>query len=188
MSLFELLLVAVGLSMDAFSVALCQGLDMHVFSRRKAAVIAVFFGTFQALMPLIGWIFGKRFERYITSVDHWIAFILLAFIGAKMIHDSLSSDHSAQKDGFSLHKIFFLAIATSIDALAVGITFAFLSVPLAPSVAFIGIITLLLSFSGVAIGNRFGIHLQSKAELLGGAVLIAIGAKILLNHLGILPF
>jgi len=190
MDLTQLVLIAVGLSMDAFAVALCKGLCMRKINYAHAAVIALFFGGFQGGMPLIGWFLGKQFEQYITPVDHWIAFVLLGYIGGKMIwdafHDSDEGSACDLDDRLNLKELFLMAIATSIDALAVGITFAFLQVQIMPAVASIGLITFGLSFAGVIIGNKFGNRFQNKAQLAGGAVLIIIGCKILLEHLGLI--
>ena len=193
MSIFELFLIAVGLSMDAFAVAICKGLSMRKMNYRHAAVIALFFGGFQALMPLIGWVLGKQFERYITSVDHWIAFILLAIIGMNMIREALGKDDEEEEKGcqgdrLDLKELLMMAIATSIDALAVGVTFAILPVSIVPAVSLIGITTFVLSLIGVSLGRVFGAKFKSKAEFLGGAILILIGVKILLEHLGVLTF
>ena len=193
MSIFELFLIAVGLSMDAFAVAICKGLSMRKMNYRHAAVIALFFGGFQALMPLIGWVLGKQFERYITSVDHWIAFILLAIIGMNMIREALGKDDEEEEKGcqgdrLDLKELLMIVIATSIDALAVGVTFAFLQVSIVPAVSLIGITTFVLSLIGVSLGRVFGAKFKSKAEFLGGAILILIGVKILLEHLGVLTF
>ena len=189
MAFWELMLLAVGLSMDAFAVAVCQGLCMPKLNLRHAAVIALFFGGFQALMPLIGWVLGKQFETYITSIDHWIAFVLLAFIGGKMVFDALKQEDDDKDDSpFSVREIFLLAIATSIDALAVGITFAFLQTNIWVSIGIIGCTTFLLSAVGVFIGHKFGAKHKNKAELAGGIILILIGLKILLEHLGIISF
>ena len=186
----ELVLIGVGLSMDAFAVALCKGLSMRRVNYAHAAVIALFFGVFQAVMPLIGWVLGTQFARYITSVDHWIAFALLGYIGGKMIWDALheapETAPCAGEGRLDLKKLLMLAVATSIDALAVGITFAFLQVSILPAVATIGLITFALSFAGVVVGNRFGTRFQKKAEIAGGVVLVLIGLKILLEHLGLL--
>ncbi|HNW85862.1 MAG TPA: manganese efflux pump MntP family protein [Candidatus Limiplasma sp.] len=185
----ELVLIAVGLSMDAFAVSLCKGLCMQKLNYRHGAVIALFFGGFQMLMPLLGWVLGKQFERYITPVDHWIAFALLTYIGGKMIWEATHDREEQACDvepKLDLKELFGLAIATSIDALAVGITFAFLQTPILPAVIEIGAITFLLSFGGVAIGHQFGTKLKRKAEIAGGAVLILIGLKILLEHLGLI--
>ena len=186
----ELVLIGVGLSMDAFAVALCKGLSMRRVNYAHAAVIALFFGVFQAVMPLIGWVLGTQFARYITSVDHWIAFVLLGYIGGKMIWDALheapETAPCAGEGRLDLKELLMLAVATSIDALAVGITFAFLQVSILPAVATIGLITFALSFAGVVVGNRFGTRFQKKAEIAGGVVLVLIGLKILLEHLGLL--
>ena len=181
MGLFELIFISVGLAMDAFAVSICKGLNMRRMNNRHAGIIALFFGGFQALMPFFGWILGKQFERYITSIDHWIAFILLAVIGVNMIHEALGEDG----DHLDLKELLMLAIATSIDALAVGITFAFLQVNILPAVSLIGIITLAISFAGVHIGHQFGSRYEKKAEIAGGVILILIGLKILLEHLGV---
>lgn len=186
----ELVLIAVGLSMDAFAVALCKGLGMRRLNYVHALVIALFFGVFQGVMPLIGWFLGTQFEQYITPVDHWIAFALLAYIGGKMIWDAFHEEGEAEacESRLDMKELFMLAIATSIDALAVGITFAFLHVDIVPAVLLIGLITLGLSFVGVLIGHRFGTRFQKKAEIAGGVVLVLIGLKILLEHLGVLAF
>jgi putative Mn2+ efflux pump MntP len=193
MGLIEVALIGVGLSMDAFAVAICKGLAMPKLNYKQAFVIALFFGVFQALMPTIGWLLGTQLEGYITSIDHWIAFILLAFIGGKMLFDCFKQEdeedtESEGKQDFKLDvgELFLLAIATSIDALAVGITFAFLHVDLAISVSLIGVITFCLSFIGVAVGHFFGAKYEKPAQIVGGVVLIIIGVKILLEHLGIL--
>ena len=188
MGFLELFLIGVGLSMDAFAVAVCKGLCMKRINRAHALVIALFFGGFQALMPTLGWILGTQFERYIVSFDHWIAFALLAFIGGKMIREAIHEDVEEEKCtyGLDLKELLLLAIATSIDALAVGITFAFLRVSILPAASLIGITTFLLSLAGVVIGNRFGSRYKKKAEICGGVILILIGTKILLEHLGVL--
>lgn len=190
MGIAEIFLIGIGLSMDAFAVAVCRGLKMQKFNIKHTAVIALFFGGFQALMPLIGWFLGKQFEKYITAVDHWIAFALLAFIGGKMIYDSFKKDDDDQgeKDVFNLKEIFVMAVATSIDALAVGITFAFLSVNIWSSISIIGVTTFVLSAIGVLIGHKFGAKYKNKAELAGGVILVLIGLKILLEHLGVINF
>lgn len=193
MNSLELVLIAVGLSMDAFAVALCKGLSMRRMNTGYPFIIALFFGGFQALMPFIGWALGKQFEEYITGVDHWISFVLLALIGGKMIHEAMDIEEISPVDIDSdkplrpdYRELFVLAVATSIDALAVGITFAFLKVSIVKAVLIIGTITFLLSIVGVAIGNRFGIKYKNKAEFGGGLVLVLIGLKILIEHLGIL--
>lgn len=190
MSTIELVLLAVALSMDAFAVAVCKGLNMRRINYKNALILALFFGGFQALMPFIGWLLGTRFEKYITSVDHWIAFILLSIIGVQMIVESFKKDDEKEeeKDTFSLKDYFTLAIATSIDALAAGISFACLSVNIVKSVSLIGAITLVLSFLGVVIGNKFGARFKNKAEFAGGAILVIIALKILLQHLGVINF
>ncbi|MEF9877199.1 MAG: manganese efflux pump MntP family protein [Gordonibacter sp.] len=192
MGFVELLLIAVGLSMDAFGVSICKGLCMKRLNLRQAAVIALFFGGFQAVMPLIGWALGTQFERFITPVDHWIAFVLLALIGGKMLWDAFHDDDegsSCPVDGkLNMRELTMMAVATSIDALAVGITFAFLSVDIAPAVGLIGATTFALSLVGVAVGHRFGARYEKPATIAGGAVLILIGLKILLEHLGVIAF
>lgn len=191
MGFFELFLIAVGLSMDAFAVSICKGLKMQRFNVRHAGVIALAFGGFQALMPVIGWFLGKQFESYITGIDHWIAFALLAVIGGKMAVESFKKeeeDSSKENEKLDVKELLVLAVATSIDALAVGITFAFLQVSIIPAVSLIGVITFVLSALGVFIGHKFGAKFKSKAELAGGIILILIGLKILLEHLGVISF
>lgn len=190
MGTIELILLSVGLAMDAFAVAICKGLNMRKMNYKNALILALFFGGFQALMPAIGYLLGKQFEKYITSIDHWIAFILLSIIGIQMIAESFKKDEDKEEDAdkLNLKEYFMLAIATSIDALAVGISLAFLSVSLVKSVSFIGIITFVISFFGVFIGNKFGARFKSKAEFAGGAILILIALKILLGHLGVINF
>lgn len=190
MGLIELVLIAVGLSMDAFAVSICKGLGMKRLDVKQAAIIAVFFGGFQGLMPVIGWALGTGFQSYITPVDHWVAFALLAFIGAKMLFDAFHDDEEDSQerscDRLAIKEVVLLAIATSIDALAVGITFAFLQVDIVVSVLLIGVITSALSFIGVAVGHQFGARFEKPASIVGGVVLILIGLKILLEHLGVL--
>lgn len=188
MSLLTLFITAVGLSMDAFAVAICKGLAMKKLSLKKALIIGLWFGGFQALMPTIGYLLGTRFESYVTSIDHWIAFVLLALIGANMVKESLSKEEDSANDATDFKTMFLLAVATSIDALAVGVTYAFLQVEIVPAVAFIGIITFTLSLVGVKIGNVFGLKYKAKAELAGGIILIVMGIKILLEHLGLLEW
>ena len=185
MSTVEILLIGIGLSMDAFAVAICKGLGMRRINYRHTFIIALFFGGFQALMPFLGWLLGSRFAQYITRYDHWIAFVLLVFIGAKMIKESRDSDGEVDSD-LSAKTMFILAVATSIDALAVGITFAFLQVNIMWAALFIGCTTFVISAAGVKIGSIFGLKYKTKAEICGGAILILIGFKILLEHLGIL--
>ena len=187
MTFAELLLIGIGLSMDAFAVAICKGLGMRKFNLRQAGIIALFFGGFQALMPCLGWLLGRQFESYITSIDHWIAFGLLGFIGGKMIIEAIRGGEE-ESTRFDIKELFVLAVATSIDALAVGITFAFLRVEIVRSAAIIGVTTFIISLAGVAIGHRFGTKLKDKAELLGGIILVLLGIKILLEHLGVINF
>lgn len=186
MSLLTLFITAVGLSMDAFAVAICKGLAMKKLSWKKALIIGLWFGGFQALMPTAGYLLGTRFESYVTAIDHWIAFVLLVLIGANMVKESFSKEEESSNDSVDFKTMFLLAIATSIDALAVGVTYAFLQVRIVPAVSFIGIITFTLSIIGVKIGNVFGLKYKSKAELTGGIILIVMGIKILLEHLGLL--
>ena len=186
MDLFTLFTLAVGLSMDAFAVSICKGLSMEKLSIKNMAVVGLWFGGFQALMPVIGYLLGVQFKDKITAIDHWIAFILLGFIGVNMIRESLDKEESCPVAGVDAKTMFPLAVATSIDALAVGVTFAFLQVRILPAVLFIGSITFLLSAAGVKIGNVFGCRYQKKAEFAGGLILILMGLKILLEHLGFL--
>lgn len=188
--IIEIFLIGVGLSMDAFAVSICKGLTMKKVKKKDVAVIALFFGSFQALMPFIGWVLGRRFESYITSIDHWIAFILLGIIGGKMLLDGIKGDDNQGDNSIEFKldfkELFMLAIATSIDALAVGITFAFLNYPIVECISLIGCTTFVISFIGVYIGHIFGSKYEHKAEIVGGIILIFIGLKILLEHLGIL--
>lgn len=187
MSLLTLFITAVGLSMDAFAVSICKGLAMKKLDWKKALIIGVWFGGFQALMPTIGYLLGSQFEQYVTAIDHWIAFVLLALIGANMVKEALSKEEEEEaNDSVDAKTMLLLAIATSIDALAVGVTYAFLQVAIIPAVCFIGIITFGLSVAGVKVGNLFGTRYKSKAELAGGIILILMGIKILLEHLGFL--
>ena len=186
MSLIELFLIAVGLSMDAFAVSICKGLSVRKAEIKHSLIVGAYFGCFQALMPAIGYVLGRQFESLITSVDHWIAFVLLGFIGGNMIREALKGDTEELDDSFSFHTMILLAIATSIDALAMGVTFAFLQVQIVPAVLFIGVITFVLSAIGLKVGNVFGAKYKSRAELFGGVVLVLMGVKILLEHLGIL--
>lgn len=188
MGLVELFLIAVGLSMDAFAVSVCKGLALKKCTWGKSALVGVYFGGFQALMPLLGFSLGVQFKDVITSVDHWIAFILLGIIGANMIREAIGSCEECEEgdDALDVKTMLGLAVATSIDALAVGVTFAFLQVNIVPAVSFIGVITFTLSVAGVKIGNVFGTKYKSKAELAGGIILVLMGCKILLEHLGIL--
>ena len=194
MSFGELFILAVGLSMDAFAVAVCKGLCFRKIKFGHALTVGLWFGIFQAGMPVIGYILGVQFREQITAVDHWIAFVLLGLIGANMIKEACSHEDcegvcSADEDmELNPKSMLMLAIATSIDALAVGITFAFLNVSIVPAVSLIGGITLVCSTAGVYIGHAFGAKLKSKAELGGGVILILMGFKILMEHLGILSF
>jgi len=187
MGFLELFVIAVGLSMDAFAVAISKGLCMRKLSYKNAVIIGCFFGGFQALMPIIGYILGTQFKDSITSIDHWIAFVLLSLIGINMIRESRSKDEVACENidvSLSIKNMTVLSVATSIDALAVGITFAFLQVSIIPAVSIIGITTFVLSIIGVKIGHVFGTKFKSKAELVGGIILIIMGLKILFEHLG----
>ncbi len=186
MGVIELFLIAVGLSMDAFAVSVCKGLAMKKCTILKAGLIGLYFGGFQALMPLLGYLLGVQFQDVITSIDHWIAFVLLGVIGGNMIREAFSEEEEETDDSLDVKTMLGLAIATSIDALAVGVTFAFLQVNIAPAVCFIGVITFTISVAGVKIGSVFGNKYQAKAEIAGGVILILIGVKILLEHLGIL--
>lgn len=197
MNLLELFIIAVGLSMDAFAVAVCKGLSMKKINIKKAVIVGLYFGGFQGGMPLIGYLLGVQFQNKISAFDHWIAFILLGIIGINMIKesrnasceiaiDSVGSTHT--NNSLSFRNMSVLAVATSIDALAVGVTFAFLNVNIVPAVSFIGIVTLTLSMIGVKIGNVFGEKFKSRAEFAGGLILVLMGVKILLQHLGALSF
>ena len=188
MTILELFILAVGLSMDAFAVAVCKGLAIGRIQWKHVLIVGLWFGGFQALMPLIGWLLGSGFAEYIAAVDHWIAMILLCLIGANMIRESLDRDPEHVNPSLGFRTMLVMAVATSIDALAVGVTFAFLEVRILPAVCFIGVITFLLSALGVKIGSIFGTKYKSKAELAGGIILILLGVKILLEHLGYLPF
>ena len=192
MDFVELLLIGVGLSMDAFAVAICKGLGMSRLNMKQAAVIALFFGAFQAIMPFIGWAAGSWLADLITPIDHWVAFVLLAFVGGKMLWDAFHEQDDDDPDEMDakldLKELLMLAIATSIDALAVGITFAFLQVSIIPSITIIGCTTFVISFAGVAVGHIFGARFEKPATIVGGVVLILIGVKILLEHLGVLVF
>lgn len=187
--MIEIFLIAIGLAMDAFAVSVCKGLKMtEKIDFKYASLIALFFGAFQAIMPFIGWLAGKQFEAYITSVDHWVAFVLLAFIGGKMVYEAFETENDNSEIKYDLKEITMLAVATSIDALAVGVSFAFLNINIYSSIACIGIVTFILSVFGVIIGNKFGMRFKRNAEIAGGVILILIGVKILLNGLGIINF
>ena len=172
MSLTELFILAVGLSMDAFAVAVCKGLSMQKMEWKKAVVIGLYFGGFQGMMPVIGYLLGVQFQDKITAIDHWIAFVLLGLIGANMVKESMDKEAEETDDSVSFQSMSVLALATSIDALAIGVTFAFLNVQIVPAVSFIGVVTFVLSMAGVKIGNVFGCRYKSKAELAGGIILI----------------
>lgn len=189
----ELFLLGVGLSMDAFAVSVCKGLGMRKLNKKQALIIGLYFGGFQALMPFVGWLLGSQFQKYITSIDHWIAFILLGFIGGKMMIEAVREWNEEEvvdvMDAPIDHKnMLVLAVATSIDALTVGITFAFLGTPIVEAITIIGITTMVISIAGVVVGNFFGSRYKSKAEFIGGLILVLLGLKILLGHLGILVF
>ncbi len=189
MTLVELFLIAVGLSMDAFAVSLCKGLSTRQLKAKHYLTVGAWFGGFQALMPTIGYLLGSSFEGYINKFDHWVAFFLLALIGGSMVKESFEKDEEKLDDSFTFKAMFVLAVATSIDALAVGITFALLpDVNIVAAVCFIGATTFVLSAAGLKVGNIFGLKYKNKAELAGGTILILIGLKILLEHLGIINF
>lgn len=193
MSIWEILLIGLGVSADAFAVSMCKGVEMKKFIFKYALLIALFFGGFQMLMPLIGWAAGTLFEKYITQFDHWIAFGLLLLLGGKMIYDGIF-DKDEQKEGeekplkLGFLTLLVMAIATSIDALAVGVTFAFLKVNIWMAVSIIGATTFAFSLVGVGIGVKVGDKFKNKAEIFGGVILILIGVKILLEHLGVINF
>lgn len=188
MNLWELLLIAVGLSMDAFAVSICKGLSMKTMNWKNGLLAGVYFGLFQAGMPLLGYFLGIQFQGIINNIDHWIAFVLLFIIGANMIREAFSKSGECTNgadDSFNFKTMIVLALATSIDALAVGVSFAFLNVSIIPAVSFIGVITFTLSIAGIKVGNVFGCKYKTKAELAGGIILIFMGTRILLQHLGI---
>lgn len=188
MGILELFLIAVGLSMDAFAVAICKGLAMEKCTLKKAGIVGLYFGGFQALMPIIGYLLGVQFQDVIVAIDHWIAFVLLGVIGANMIKEAMETCECCAEhdDSLDFKTMVGLAVATSIDALAVGVTFAFLRVDIVPAVCFIGLTTFVISFAGVKIGNVFGAKYKKKAEFAGGLILILMGVKILIEHLGLL--
>lgn len=189
MEIGELIVLSLGLGMDAFAVSICKGLSMKKMNWKKALIIGLYFGGFQAIMPVLGYSLSKGFENFVTSIDHWIAFILLSIIGGKMVKDAFSPENSENcNEDVGFKTMIVLAIATSIDALAVGITFAFLNVNLILAIALIGSITFFLSVIGTKGGNVFGARYENKAELLGGVILIFLGIKILLEHLNIINF
>ncbi len=188
MSIVEQIGMAIALAMDAFAVAICKGLTVKEIKPRHLLITGLYFGGFQALMPLIGYFLGVNFREYIESVDHWIAFALLGLIGANMIRESFSKEEELHTDDFSFKSMLPLAVATSIDALAIGVTLAFLKVNVASSVSLIGVITFLISAVGVLLGRTVGCKFKSKAEFVGGSILILMGIKIVLEHLEIINF
>lgn len=183
MDLLSLFLIAVGLSMDAFAVSVCKGLATPKYKLKYSMICGAWFGGFQALMPAVGYLLGVNFKKYITAIDHWIAFVLLALIGFNMIREALKNDDEGADPSFTAKSMSLLAIATSIDALAIGITFAFLDVNIVAAVLFIGVCTFVISAAGVKIGSVFGTRFKSKAEIAGGAILIILGLRILIEHL-----
>jgi len=185
MGALELMLVSIGLAMDAFAVSVCKGLSMKKMSWKKAVIVGLYFGTFQALMPVIGYFLGTTFESLVTQIDHWIAFVLLGIIGINMLKEAFENDSENCNDKVDFKTMSILAIATSIDALAVGITFAFLQVNILLAISIIGFLTFIISVIGVKIGNKFGDKYERKAEVVGGLILIFMGIKILFEHIGI---
>lgn len=206
MDIISIALIAVGLSMDAFAVSVSNGIIIKEVKLQHALKVGLYFGVFQALMPLAGWLAGSQFKEYITGIDHWIAFLLLAFIGGKMIHEAYNEDCEvcdtgaevcevaiasqseaiAVEDPLRMGRLLVLAVATSIDALAVGISFAFLNVSILWSAVMIGLITFVICVAGVYIGKKCGCLFQKRAEIAGGVILVLIGVKILVEHMGIL--
>ena len=183
MDLLSLFLIAVGLSMDAFAVSVCKGLATPKYKLKYSMICGAWFGGFQALMPAVGYLLGVNFKKYITAIDHWIAFVLLALIGFNMIREALKNDDEGADPSFTAKSMSLLAVATSIDALAIGITFAFLDVNIVAAVLFIGVCTFVISAAVVNIGSAFGTRFKSKAEIAGGAILIILGLRILVEHL-----
>ena len=193
MGFVDIFLIGIALSMDAFAVSICKGLSVKKVSAKHVLTVGVYFGGFQALMPLLGWVLGSQFSGYIQQYDHWVAFILLLLIGGNMIREALSGEEDEAEDtatgGRLDHKkLFLMAIATSIDALAVGVTFAFLETPILSAVSLIGVTTFCISVAGVAVGCWFGARYKQRAEITGGVILVLLGCKILLEHLGLLSF
>jgi len=188
MNVLSIVLIAIGLAMDAFAVSITTGIVLRKNMLKNSLIIAGYFGFFQALMPLIGWFVGLQFKEYIEKIDHWIAFLLLGFIGFKMIYEAVKERGEQEEaiDPLNKKTLLFLAIATSIDALVVGVSFAFLEVSIASSIIIIGIITFIICFIGVYLGKKFGQLFKSKAELFGGALLVLIGFKILIEHTNLL--
>ena len=188
MSFGEIFLLGVGLAMDAFAVSICKGLGMSKVNGKQCLVIGLFFGGFQALMPFLGWFLGSTFAEKIKAIDHWVAFILLGYIGIKMISDAIKEWKEETKIDemdmpLDLKEMFLLAIATSIDALAVGVTFSFLEVAVAWACTIIGVVTFFISCGGVYVGNIFGERYKAKAQIIGGVILVVLGIRILLSHL-----
>lgn len=183
MGTIEILLISIGLAMDAFAVSICKGLSMKKMNWKKAFIVALYFAIFQALMPTLGFFLGTNFKDVVTRIDHWLAFILLVAIGVNMLKEAFSKGNESFDDDVGFKTMIVLALATSIDALAIGITFAFLRVSLIFSVVMIGVITFIISFAGVKIGNKFGNKYEKKAEIFGGGILILLGIKILVEHL-----
>lgn len=188
MSIYEISFIAVGLAMDAFAVSVCKGLSMKRIKWKSAIIIALYFGIFQAMMPVVGFLLGSTFSGPIQVIDHWIAFGLLSAIGINMIKESRDDELEKRNDKIDVKTMLVLAIATSIDALAIGVTFSFFEINLILAIVLIGTVTFALSLVGVVIGNKFGDKLQNKAELVGGIILIVMGIKILLEHLGVIKF
>lgn len=188
MSFVELILISIGLAMDAFAVSICKGISLKSMNWKKAGIIGLYFGGFQALMPLIGYLLGTGFESIVTSIDYIIAFVLLVFLGVNMIKEAYSDEEEKTDDDVEFKTMIVLAIATSIDALAVGVTFAFLKVNILIAISLIGIITFIMSIFGAKIGNKFGDKYEKKAMIMGGIILILLGTKILLEHMGIINF
>lgn len=187
MSYSELFLIGIGLSMDAFAAALCKGLCLRKVTFKQAALVGLFFGGFQALMPFVGWALGTQFSKYITSLDHWVALVLLGIIGGKMIYEAFKKDQEEVNCELTvgIKELTIMAIATSIDALVVGITFASLNTKIMPAISIIGITTFVLSVAGVYIGKTFGVKYKQKAELVGGIILVGIGLKIFIEHMAV---
>ncbi len=188
MGVIEILAIGIALAMDAFAVSICKGLSMKKINWKNAIIIGLYFGVFQALMPVVGYFLGTTLSGVVEKIDHWIAFILLSIIGGNMIKESTDDEIEKRNDKIDFRTMIVLAIATSIDAMAVGVTFAFLKTNLILAISIIGIVTFIISVIGVIIGNKFGDKFQNKAELTGGIILIIIGLKILLEHLGIIAF
>ena len=185
MGALEILLIGIGLAMDAFAVSICKGLSMKSMNWKKAIIVGLYFGIFQALMPVLGYFLGATFESLVTKIDHWIAFALLTFIGINMLREAFGNEQENYNDSVDFKTMVILAIATSVDALAVGITFAFLKVNMLLAAIIIGIVTFVICVIGVKIGNKFGNKYERKAEIVGGLILILMGIKTLLEHLGI---